>query len=52
MLFRKQVWCWKGFLNILQSNSANWLFENWASASQNCFWLGKVLEKFGDEPTG
>jgi hypothetical protein len=26
--------------------------KNWANASQNCLWFGKVLEKFGYEPTG
>jgi hypothetical protein len=36
----------------LQSNRTIWLFENWASASQNWFWFGKDLRKFDYEPTG
>jgi hypothetical protein len=50
-MFRKQVWCWKSFLIILKANGQFWIFENRANASQNSFWFGNVLRKFGCEPT-
>jgi hypothetical protein len=45
------VWLEK-FLIISKANGQFWAFENRANASQNWFWFGNVLIKFGYEPTG